>query len=83
LILYKKHFIGIADTIAKLNLSKESHIEVIEQFISYLYTTNPSFNEAIFRDYINSKIKEEQKLLRIQNQLKPTKNGIYKTNRNN
>jgi|TARA_Y100000034_G_C6887237_1_gene407513 hypothetical protein len=64
--LQKRHFIGIADSVAEMNLSKESHTEVIKQLILYLCTTNHKFNKQRFRDYINSKIKEKQKLLRIQ-----------------
>ena len=69
--LQRRHFIGIADSVVKMDLSKESHTEVIEQLILYLCTTNSRFDKTRFRDYINSKIKEQQKLLRINNKLKP------------
>ena len=70
--LQRRHFIGIADSVVKMDLSKESHTKVIEQLILYLCTTNDQFDKQRFRDYINNKIKERKKSLRsIKNQLKP------------
>lgn len=69
--LQRRHFIGIADSVVKMDLSKESHTEVIEQLIAYLCTTNSRFDKDRFRDYINKRIKEKYRASRISNQLKP------------